>query len=356
MKFNFNIKVSKMLDYLKFPRIYLYSEEQKEDDALLSFITKDVYRAFIDDMIIKLKPFGESIKKFYSNDIFSNYDYVGMLLHAFPVYDFEDINQYFESLTSIDDKTFGNRIIKTLFTIGGSNSKQDIVVNEQNAMEYINNLKIDSANKWHMLMIIQNPKLYLFELIDLLKKVENYFDLYFYQNIDQVQSVGQKLVENLQLNPNQTFSEMTYNLVAFDFTEYEKCYIYVSALFPYTLNFLDHDQSRFIWGMEMSYAFERLHAYNDDKTTQRVKVFKALGDKTRYEALKLLAKGVTSVKDIASELDVSSATISYHLNEFLTSGIISLNKDQKKKTAYVIDYKCLEEVIMNLRKDLNFPE
>lgn len=357
MKFNFNLKVSKILDYLKFPKIYLYSEEENaDDDALSAFITKDAYKHFIDDMIVKLKPFGASIKKFYSNDMYSNYDYVGMLLHAFPVYDFENVNDYFDDLVNTDDMLFRNKIMESLLTIEDRSLKQNIIINEQNAMEYINNLKIDSASKWHMLMIIQNPKGYLSEFIELLKKVESYFYQYFDQHIEQVNRVGQTLVEDLKVNPNQAFSEMTYNLVKFDFPQDEICHIYVSALFPYTLSFIDKEQSRFIWGVEMGYAFERLHAYNDDKTTQRVKVFKALGDKTRYEALKLLAKGVTSVKDIASDLDVSSATISYHINEFLTSGIISLNKDQKQKTAYVIDYKRLEEVILELKKDLNFPE
>jgi len=357
MKVNFNLKVSKILDYLKFPRVYLYSEEQNsDDDALIEFITKDAYKHFIEDMIIKLKPFSTTIKKFYSNDVYSNYDFVGMLLHAFPVYDFEDVYSYFDYLVKTEDQLFRNKIMESLLTIEDRSLKQDVVVNEQNAMEFINNLKIDSASKWQMLMMIQNPKLYLVELIELLKKVENYFYQYFDQYIKQVEQVGQALAKDLETNPNETFSEITYNLVKFDFTQDETCHIYVSALFPYTLSFIDREQSRFIWGVEMRYAFERLHAFNDDKTTQRVKVFKALGDKTRYEALKLLAKGVTSVKDIASELDVSSATISYHINEFLTSGIISLNKDQKQKTGYVVDYKRLEEVILELKKDLSFPE
>ncbi len=55
-------------------------------------------------------------------------------------------------------------------------------------------------------------------------------------------------------------------------------------------------------------------------------------------------------------MDVSSATISYHINEFLTSGIITVNKDQRQKTGYVVDYNRLEEVILDLKMDLNFPE
>ena len=89
---------------------------------------------------------------------------------------------------------------------------------------------------------------------------------------------------------------------------------------------------------------------------QRVKVFKALGDKTRYDTIRLIASGVSSIKDIANKLDVSSATISYHINEFLTSSIISLNRKKDKKSIYDVDYQKLEDVLTELRNDLKFPK
>lgn len=105
----------------------------------------------------------------------------------------------------------------------------------------------------------------------------------------------------------------------------------------------------------MEEAFRKMKEINENKIVERVQIFKNLGDKTRYEVLKLIAEGETSVKNIANQLGVSSATISYHINNFLTSKIIKFDKG-KNKLNYVIDYELLEEVIKGLKDDLRFPE
>jgi DNA-binding transcriptional ArsR family regulator len=106
----------------------------------------------------------------------------------------------------------------------------------------------------------------------------------------------------------------------------------------------------------MEKSFEKIQELHENKMIQRVKIFKSLGDQTRYETLRLLAQGITSIKDIASQLNVSSATISYHINEFLTSGVVIISRDKNKKAGYIVDYHRIEEVIENLKKDLNFPK
>ena len=71
--------------------------------------------------------------------------------------------------------------------------------------------------------------------------------------------------------------------------------------------------------------------------------------------LKLIVSGETSTKKIAKALDVSSATISYHINNILAAKIIKMDKSNNK-FGYVIDYELLEETIEEFKKDLNFPE
>ncbi len=95
---------------------------------------------------------------------------------------------------------------------------------------------------------------------------------------------------------------------------------------------------------------------NENKTLERVQIFKNLGDKTRYEVLKLIAAGETSTKVIAKSLGVSSATVSYHLNNFLTSKVIRMDKSNNK-FGYIVDYELLEDAIKGgFKKDLKFPE
>src|SRR5690554_165515 len=355
MEFKFSLEGSKVLDYLKFPRLLYYNDDISEADAqLFQSITKPSYQKFVDASIVALRPYEAQIQKYYHKDMYSNYDYISVLIHAFPVFEYKTVKDYFKHLVGIDISVFRSAMIKAILTIDNQPSKEDQAIDEVNAMRFINDLKIDPANKWNMLMMIQDPKSFLNDFMDLLESLKSYFENYYEENILAVKQIGQELVSKLSSNPNEAFKTMTYHAITYDFTEYDECHIYVSAVFPYALSFADRADCRIIWGMEMSEAFEKMHAINEDKTTQRVKIFKALGDKTRYEVLKLLAKGITSTKEIAEALDVSSATISYHINEFLTSGIIYFNKEKNQKSGYKVDYDKLETVIVELKNDLWF--
>ncbi|HKL47947.1 MAG TPA: helix-turn-helix transcriptional regulator, partial [Candidatus Izemoplasmatales bacterium] len=146
--------------------------------------------------------------------------------------------------------------------------------------------------------------------------------------------------------------KLTHNLLNYEFSGSEVCHFYVSGIFHYSLRLTD--DCTIVWGLESEYSFSKVAEINENQLTQRVKIFKALGDKTRYETIKLIASGVSSVKKIAEKLGVSSATISYHINEFLTSGIVFINRSKQKKTGYMIDYDKLNDVIKNLKEDLNF--
>ena len=104
----------------------------------------------------------------------------------------------------------------------------------------------------------------------------------------------------------------------------------------------------------MEEAFKKMKEINDNKINERVQVFKNLGDRTRYEVLKLIASGETSTKEIANRLGVTSATVSYHINNFLTSKVIKLDKSNTR-FGYVVDYDLLNEIIEGLKEDLQFP-
>lgn len=354
MKFNFNPDVSRIYDYLLFPRIYYFYDEEDEKD-LLDEVIDDNYKKFADEMRINLAPFAREIDQFYQKGAYAQYEFCNILLHAFEIFDYQSEHKYLNDLMLMDDTLFRNELIKSLLSIETDIKENEL--NESNAIKYINSLKIDPANKWNLLMMVQNPKEHLQNFINLLHKVQTYFDQYYQQSYPKMINTGKKLSELLSGDhTNEAFKEITKQSIDYDFSGFDECYIYISSVFPYSLRFISSDDCRFVWGMHMEKAFEKIQEVHENKMIQRVKIFKSLGDQTRYETLRLLAQGVTSIKDIASQLDVSSATISYHVNEFLTSGVVIISREKNKKAGYIIDYKRIEEVIDNLRKDLNFPK
>jgi DNA-binding transcriptional ArsR family regulator len=355
MKFKFDKKVSRILDYLAFPRIYFFIDEvEGSGDEALGKVIKDDYRDFQEEMKQALKPFDNDINKYYQKDIYSNYDFANILVSAFPVFDYEDLESYYNDIRKENQDTFKSKIIRSLVTLDDETDEDEININVDNPMEYINRLKVDSANKWNLLMMIQNPRTHFENFVSLLAKIEPFFNDYYAKMEKKIEEVGKDLSNRLSVNTDEVFKELTFDSIKYDFNNWEVCSFYVSAAFPYTLRFIDRDNCRIVWGYEMEYGFARIHEIYEDRTNQRVKIFKSLGDKTRYETLKLLAKGESSIKNIADALDVSSATISYHINEFLTSGIVYLNRDSNKKFDYRVDYEKLNEVINLLKEDLNF--
>lgn len=59
------------------------------------------------------------------------------------------------------------------------------------------------------------------------------------------------------------------------------------------------------------------------------KTFKALSDKTRREILRLLKDGPMTAGDIASQFDMSFATVSHHLSILKDADLVSDKKDGK---------------------------
>ena len=354
MKFKFNSEVSKMFDYLLFPRLYYSLETTKEyiDDQLIK-VMKEEYIDFFKQMHSTLKPYKEAIEKFYHKDIYSNYDFLSILLSAYPIFSYQDIKDYFSDLLTIKPNEFKQNIMQAILTIGENTKDNKVVVNETIMTEYINNLKLSSENKWHLFMITKDPVHQLKQFIELLNQIEPIFLLNYQKYSSSVQSIGKDLVYRLSNDKTKTLQEITQNAITFDFNQKDVCEFYVSFTMPYTVRLINSNIYRIIWGMDMEDAFIKMKELNEDKLIQRVKIFKALGDKTRYETLKLIANGVHSIKKIADQLDVSSATISYHINEFLTSGILFMNRKKEPRYHYQIDYQKLNEVLESLKEDLN---
>ena len=355
MKFKFDKDVSRIYDYLLFPRICFYIDdfrESRDEDDMIKDVIDDDYVEMTKHLNEKLKIHEKEINQYFQRDIYAKYDYPNILINAFPVETYRDEKTYLEDIKGMDELAFRDKIMKSLVTMDDDDVKTDKDVDVSNASDYINSLKIDSANKWNLFMMIQSPKKYFLDFCHLLEAIEPIFYETYGMFEDKVLEVGERLSKKLSNSSADSFRKLTQNLINYEFSGDEVCLFYVSSIFQYSLSL--RDDQVIIWGLKSEESFKKVAKLNENQMIQRVKVFKALGDKTRYEVLKLIANGASSVKLIAEKLDVSSATISYHINEFLTSGIVSINRNANKKAGYTIDYDKLERVIENLREDLNF--
>ena len=73
--------------------------------------------------------------------------------------------------------------------------------------------------------------------------------------------------------------------------------------------------------------------------------FKALSDPARRQILELLKKGPLSAGDIASHIDMTGATISYHLKILKKADLIFESKE-KNFIYYQLNATVLEEIML----------
>lgn len=73
--------------------------------------------------------------------------------------------------------------------------------------------------------------------------------------------------------------------------------------------------------------------------------FKALADTNRREILIMLKNGKMSAGEIASEFDMTNATVSYHLSQLKKAGLIIETK-KKNYIYYELNISVFEEIML----------
>ena len=115
-------------------------------------------------------------------------------------------------------------------------------------------------------------------------------------------------------------------------------------------DFYFQDSELLILGAKSLEVIQHVIQTRLDKQQERINVFKNLGDKTRYQIFCEIAKGTKSVKKIAEQLGITSATVSYHINELVLSNIV-VQGWNKKDCTQAIHTELITEVMNGLMED-----
>ncbi len=366
MNFKFYSVESKLYDFLKFPRALFYREgykETKEDHNYKELLIDD-YLDLVKTIEGKIKPYEKEIEVFYMKDFLSEYDFIDLISRANSIFGYKDEKDYLDMLLTLNDKDINQSIIYSIMMISGDcnqysneimDKAEEISLNKDEVVSFIKDLPIDPASKWNLFLIVEKPIEHMKMYVDLMNRLLPIFHEIYLPFVDEVKEYGDYLVDFLNINGPKGLEEMTYSIIDGNIIEGEQINILISVMFSYAISIMTMTEDKYLaWGLKMEKAFKIMKEINENKTNERVQIFKNLGDKTRYEALKLIASGETSTKVIAQALGVSSATISYHINNFLTSKVIKMDKSDNKY-GYVVDYGLLEDAIKGFKEDLRFP-
>lgn len=358
MKFQFLPKQSKIVDFLYFPKC-LYQKEILEDSNRLNNYKEAIDHAYFDTLEhykSLLAPFGKEIEIFYNRN-FHDLEFADFFIKNISPHLFETSQQYLDHLLSLDQQTIKQYIINQLNQENGrETSDLTLTSNSQDISRFLENYPLDATAKWNLLLILQEPKLYLRRYVDLMLKLWPLFVNVYDPMEEEVTHYGHYLEDYLNKHGEEGLQDITNTLINEKYFLNEENLLFISALFPYTIIISDGpNNNQIYWGMKVEAAMKKIKEINVDKLNDRVQTFKYLGDKTKYEVLRHISRGITSTKEIARLTNVSSATISYHINAFLTSKIILLDNNNRK-FSYVVNYKLLSEFLNDFRQDLKFPK
>jgi len=358
MKFKFFPKESKINDFLEFPKLLFDSQSDLKDlEDDLKEINSDEYIEFIKRARLQLQPYEKEIALFYPKEPSDFSTFSDFMTKANPFFGYENIESYLDFLLSMNEHQIKKSILYTLLLMQDISGEtisdiDNISTDSQQIMSYIKDLRIDAGAKWNLFLIIEEPVKYMNKFVDLMQQLLPLFNKIYSSYEEKIITYGRYLEDFLNKNGKKGLADKTYSIFDPDIIENETKEYLVSIINPYTLTIVTSTLPQyFIWGLNVEEIFKSIKEKKENKLNDRIQIFKNLGDKTRYEVLKLIASGEYSNKKIATALDVSSATISYHLNALFTAKIIRMEKNNNR-IEYVIDKDLLMEAMEDLKKDL----
>ena len=348
-KFVFYKNESRIQDLLLFPNCSKFELEDQESNFV----------EFIDENVVKkYKKMEEDLKAFYpriQHYYFKDYSLELFIRRQYPFFGHETVKTYFDELRVLTDE----QVLEAIY-IG-------LVLNDtviEKEMYTVEKLKTDSAlfmtlmdeleagdeEKWKIVKLIRTPRESLLGWLELLEEIEPIFNRYYDEVAESVALYGEDLVERFNLPDQDTISIISNGMINKDVLSSNR--ILISFVNCCEVRLSVKDKVPYVlWGIENEVVLKKIKQAEEEEQVNRILSYKNLGDKTRYEVLRCIANGMQSTKEIAQQLNVSSATISYHLNNLMTSKLIRLVYEDGKYYNK-INQEWIETCFNELKKDL----
>lgn len=363
MKFKFYPLESKLYDFILFPGL-VFAKKRLEKSELVNRNKEIPMKGYIDFINMaeeKLKPFIKDIELFYSEQFINGFNFIELISDVYTFFGYKNENDYLNMLQTLDEKQIISSIAYSILSSTEDNKdfseeilKKAKILTYSEILSLIKDMPIEPATKWNLFLIIEDPIKYIKIYVDLMYSLLPIFEEIYSSYEDEVKSCGQYLEDFLSKNTDG-LKEISNSILDGDVIKDEENILLISAIEQYAVMLSGARKVNYlVWGLKTEEYFKKLKEVNENKLNERVQIFKNLGDKTRYEVLKLLATGKTSTKEIAKELGVSSATISYHLSNLMQAKVIRPGVANDKYN-YIVNYTFLEEILNDFKEDMIFP-
>ncbi|MDO5725833.1 MAG: winged helix-turn-helix domain-containing protein [Tissierellia bacterium] len=268
----------------------------------------------------------EQLKKFYMDELFI-YSNFRKYIEIYGMKSCEEILMAFENLSEEEIKDLVKNSILQI------DSEADF---KQSFEKNLETIPIDDAKKWYLFRAYQFPKETMKEYTDLMREFLPKFNEIYDELESDFENFSRELMNTLKKEKEKFFYNMWDGLyeednVRVSMEDAKKIrriiISYSFSLIACKSSFLGDDL--YLLGRHILEEKENIVNVHFKRDEHIVSFFKNLGDLSRFRVLLEVVKGNGSNMNIAKELGISTATISYHLMNLQDSNIIKRDKNRK---------------------------
>lgn len=355
MKFEFFPEASRVVEFVFFPSLATYEKSDKAFGALnyelLTPGSVDRWGLIAEE----LAPFKEGFDQF----TFSGYSYYFDLMYQLDLKKLRGERDYLRTIQALgrDELTAHLRdfldrnldITIPLGAAGGHDTTQ--------AFQILSTSSLDNNDKWKLLAILEDPELIRDRYVQFMEEIIPIFSRYYGEVVYAVAAYARQVQKELETGVTQELDDLARQFLIQESIEAlensETLNFFPLGVLDYSFNMISrHETTDLFLGINVLDYHFKLSSFEERIKEERITVFKNLSDKTRYDVLKLIARGDSSTKVLAEKLGVTSAAISYHLKQLTNDRLIQFDAN-RRKNGYRINRERMNHAIAGLLEDLD---
>ena len=299
-------------------------------------------------MSVPLETYMDKILYFYKDDVLRMF-----FINVKTLLRYRSFDEYVEFLQSMDEVLIKKQLMTSIVKqdeeeLVVEDKVEELVGNQFAFLDFLKYLPIDDTLRWNYFTIMSQPKKFVEDFISLHQTIKPIFDKVYAEYLPILEKSYTEFEATIREHPTilaEAFTG-TKEIEEIDWTSDEISVIPTLLL----SDFYFQDSELLILGAKSLEVIQHVIQTRLDKQQERINVFKNLGDKTRYQIFCEIAKGTKSVKGIAEQLGITSATVSYHINELVLSNLV-VHGWNKKDCTKAIHTELITEVMNGLMED-----
>ena len=299
-------------------------------------------------MSVPLETYMDKILYFYKDDVLRMF-----FINVKTLLRYRSFDEYVEFLQSMDEVLIKKQLMTSIVKqdeeeLVVEDKVEELVGNQFAFLDFLKYLPIDDTLRWNYFTIMSQPKKFVEDFISLHQTIKPIFDKVYAEYLPILEKSYTEFEATIREHPTilaEAFTG-TKEIEEIDWTSDDISVIPTLLL----SDFFFQDSEILLLGAKSLEVIQHFIQTRLDKQQERINVFKNLGDKTRYQIFCEIAKGTKSVKKIAEQLGITSATVSYHINELVLSNIV-VQGWNKKDCLKAIHTELITEVMNGLMED-----